>query len=745
MLFDLRVVCYINGLRFDPRSVCYFATAGQLESFQIDVPAVPEWDILPVRSHCVVFFTDPVTRSWRMLCEGEYVETQKSKQGIGTRNRTLIFRSLLGYWESANYVSLMSTSNTSNDSGSPIDTMVTAWANGQRLPYEKQGENAEELMDLRQVINTGVKPETKVSTFIPTIVRTVTLQTPVETYYMYNRKIENKFHAMEDDNIESIINYKMFMSLADGSNMFGYGGSTTLQNLIRIYEDYTMYIHTSIPSPHVFTAGGRAANEMKLMANVFIPHLYSVIPPACNVIFYDQIQVLSWGRSLISEPTRVIASTLTPLTMGTPAPFMYMINSEQNVSSFMTAMRKAKTAPVGMSHDFLTEEELLKGVVPSFASIGFEKFRLSKEDANAAANRGESPQDRMDFYIQEAVKHQYILERGKMRTCQLTCSFLPYVVPGFPCLIEDTTGSFFGLVQSVQHTLPCTGTPSTTVTVTHVREAYVQQGVNRSGPFPRWLNSAFHPANITQTYKELLGLDNWNGLGSMRGDGVAAMVPEQSIVEDTFGKDAAVRLMNPDFVGDAEADSTYGESKQDRQARIQAEENKSADLTVPPQANLDELARKVVQVPTYSADLSKKINDGSSDDYIAKRLRAMPQPDFAFLSFQYRNGTGISQYNTFHGLATTLRDMDSYEASILEDLDADGFSGIRKKAKGHPLFSHPERLEFLGVPALAQQTPTSRPVNLYGVYQSAGEAFLPLRQNATIVIKEAVDKMITAI
>jgi hypothetical protein len=719
MLFDLRIVCYINGLRFDPRSVCYFSTAGALDSFQLDVPAVPEWDILPVRSHCVVFFTDPVTRSWRMLCEGEYVETQKSKQGSGMRNRTLMFRSLLGYWESANYVSLMSTSNASNDSGDPMNSMVTAWANGMQLPaFDSQGEEAEELMDLREVINNGANPEKKVSTFVPTIIRTVTLQTPVETYYLKNRKLENKFHTMEDKEIESVIDYKMFMSMADGSNAFGFGCSTTLANLVRIYEDYTMYLHVAVPAPHVFTASGWLADELKLMSIIFIPHLYPVVPPACNVIFYDQIQVLSCGRSLLAEPTRVIASTSTPVTMGTPAPFLYMVNTDQTVRSFLTA----QTAPVAMSHDILSEEERLKGVVPSFASIGFEKFQLDQKTIDEA-DESDEVMNKMDFYIQEAVKHQYMLERGKMRTCQLTCSFLPYVVPGFPCLVEDTTGSFFGMVQSVQHTLPCTGMPTTTVSISHVREAYVQQGTNRSGPYPKWLNKAFHPMEVTETYKQLLGLDNSGGLGSMRGK-AAAMVADDAIVNDFLSNSGpAIASMAPTTT--------------------------SKPATKPPeimpQVNLDELARQVVQVPTYSADLSQKVNDGSADNYIAKRLRAMPQPDFAFLSFQYRNGTGLSQYCTFHGLSSNKRDVDSYDAAIPEDLDGDGSGKVSKKSKGHPLFAHPEKLTFVGVEGAAKAEKAGPSTTLYGVYTADGQPFLPLRQNATLVIKQAVDKMITAV
>src|ERR1019366_10665456 len=106
--FDFRVVCYINGILFYPRAVNVSAQNGDFHGFTIDLPAVPQWEVLPARSHCVVFFTDPISQQWRMMCEGEYSGYSKSKQSHGQRARSLNFRALHAYWQTTSYTSLLS-------------------------------------------------------------------------------------------------------------------------------------------------------------------------------------------------------------------------------------------------------------------------------------------------------------------------------------------------------------------------------------------------------------------------------------------------------------------------------------------------------------------------------------------------------------------------------------------------------------------------------------------------------------
>ncbi len=109
MAFHFGVVIYINGVRFDPSSATYSAEEGGEYRFSVDVPAVADWDILPARSHGALFFTDPVTQLWRFMAEGEYVSVSKAKSATGSRQRTLHFRSIFGWWNQAIFTSIMST------------------------------------------------------------------------------------------------------------------------------------------------------------------------------------------------------------------------------------------------------------------------------------------------------------------------------------------------------------------------------------------------------------------------------------------------------------------------------------------------------------------------------------------------------------------------------------------------------------------------------------------------------------
>ena len=96
MALPHKVVVYINGYRFDPLNVTCTFQAQEVCNFQVDVVPVPQWDLLLPRSHGAVFFLDPLTNVYRLMCEGEYVGLSRSKVGTGHRTRTLLFRGLHG-------------------------------------------------------------------------------------------------------------------------------------------------------------------------------------------------------------------------------------------------------------------------------------------------------------------------------------------------------------------------------------------------------------------------------------------------------------------------------------------------------------------------------------------------------------------------------------------------------------------------------------------------------------------------
>lgn len=635
MASDLRVVSFINGIPFYPQSVTFTATRGATPSFTLTVPAVPQWDLLPERSHCVVFFIDPVTRTWRFLYEGEYDKTHRGRLSTGARSRTLCFRSLFGYWDQADFTTLSGCA--AKPSGQPdlVYETVIARAAGQNLTFKDNGgppqlDNLQAIIE--QVIAAADKDKAQtLSGAFPAFVKRATIQTPVEAFYADKRKVLDKFSTEPDSEVTTVMTFARFRDcLTNQFNPVMGKPNTKLSELLAAYENMAFYQHTPLPAGFVNDAG-------KLVELQFIPQLYGVLPPACNVIFSDQIVSSQINLDILHQPTRVVTEVTFPFAPNGNAglPIIYMAN---DATTLNVTAQKANEA---VTHDALSPTELLRGVVATSVSIGFEK--LVKTDTQDLTADSTAPKnDELTTLIEEAVKYQYTIERARYMVAELSCSFLPYVVPGYPCLVEDSSGSYHGMLESVTHMIPCTGVPSTSLSVSTLRPAYVEKGTNNSPPLPRWLSKIFRPEQVMGTYKKTLGTAT-------------------------------------DF---AETVATEGAP------------NEVA------QANLDILASNVISTPTYDAELNLE-----SDPYdlaiVANQLRNEVDTQSAMLQYQYRQGTSISEYASFHGLNITGIDdgnmADEFTAPLTGNND---------------LFGSPAGLRFVGKGETGS--------NIYGVYQLVG-------------------------
>jgi hypothetical protein len=350
---------------------------------------------------------------------------------------------------------------------------------------------------------------------------------------------------------------------------------------------------------------------------------------------------------------------------------------------------------LAMTHDILSERELLQGVNAVHVPVGLEKVQ-STHDNNGGP--------KLETYMALATRHHFDVMRGAMRHVELNCVFLPYLAPGFPCLVEDPTGPYFGIVARVQHNLPATGQPTTSVTISHVREAYEIKDVNRNAPPPRWLNARFLPSQIDTTYKKLFGENAYQTFGTFH----AAMVPASQITVDN--KDP--------------------------------NQNDVVDYYAVEQTNLDHLARLVVPTPLYSKDLD--IIDDTSQTPTAELLRASGDTQAAMQRYQFRPGVSLSQFLLFHHLPVQVpENIDDSSSTPPADL-----APVAGAEGGHPLYGNPFGLKLVG-----ENTAAANPASVYGVYElvpasaqsrvGGGTLISDLRQRASRTIKARIDLGIT--
>jgi hypothetical protein len=713
MNVPFKLLSYINGILFYPAGVSYSSTEGEHATFTLTMPAVPHWAILPVRSHCAVFYTDPVSNSWRLLCEGEYIGDVRQRSASGTRYRALAFRSMHALWETTTYAGMcglaggdISQSSRVIASGGVAETVANS-----SLDLYRQ--NLDAIM--RQYVSAGVV----ISSFIPNFLAGAMQQTPVDAFYNEARQLNHKQFALPDQEIGKVINVELINRLMRESwNSQSLGPNTSLETIVRSIENLSMYKHVTIPAPPIYRTVDQATriDQYVIGELLFLPHLYCSVPPACNVIFKDQITNLSGQRNYMSEPTRVVVQLSDKLTaqnlplfvMSNDAERAVSIGTLRNVKGAAENQTNEGAAPGTLTiHDFLTREEYDRGVTPQFISLPIQSLVTREDEKVKAASDPVKETNKIIDYTSHSARHYYEVARGAQRRVTVNATFLPYLVPGFPCLVEDDDGSFWGMIASISHSLVPSMQPSTTVEVTHVRDAYIVDGTLRNTYNPLWLNKAFLPNAINKTYDDLFGANAPDAVKA--GDSLtphAAMVPASIITS----------------VGTTQT---------------------SISLNAADQVNLDELAAYVIPIQRYTHDGRFVALDTSNT--VASKIRRTDDVQLNCLKFQYRPGTTLTQFAKFHKLAGVRDGADSTVSGLTSANDVDYiFSSSPPPtdlAMGTPhlLFGSPVKMKFTGKESLLAGSP-------YGVYtlESDGNSQVTyIRQQAALTIRDAINQVIT--
>jgi len=735
--FAVSVIVYINGVKFSPMNVAISASDGSHLSFSVDVPAVPEWDALPERSHCAVFFADPVSNAWRFMCEGEYIGYNKMKSAQGARRRSLLFRGLHAMWDT---VQLMSVTGLGVDG-----TLKQIVANSQSLVTGTDAPSTSKLQtSLAAFLATEKNTKSPMSIMLMSLIDAMVKQSPVDTFYHSARAVANKTFAFADVQITQRLNVELLNMMMTGIGREQSQGKT-LSRIIGELENVALYHHVPLLAPPMVNlTGAKAADNNAVVGSgyripemLFIPHLYGAIPPACNVIFTDQIVDISATRNFLAEPTRVIAQIETGAVAGNvQVPAFVVVNSVERaivtnsiIKQSSISFRNDHSAPgmragICATHDLLTTEEYHRGVIPHFVSLPMENFgpavstdplKLPPDQTRTGATIKE--RDYIE-YVQAAARTHFEAVRAGARSANVTCTFLPYVAVGFPCLIEDKTGPFWGIISAVTHIISATGAPSTSLQISHVREAYAVDERLRNVPLASWICDKFYPDRIEKNaYNVVFGtnvskVSNVNSSsGGAAAGGHSAMLPTDLIMKSL-------------------------------QNITESASNKSEYATK--QINLDELARLVMNVPSYTKDFSMASQPVGST--IAANIHSSPDPGRAALEYQYRPGVSLSQYAEFHALpgvqktkAGDAGDPDfAFGRAEPDDLDSSGTGA-------HKLFAAPQRMVLMK---------SASGANAYGPYElasadfsyvlSKGTSFLsPIRQNAARMIKAAINAGIT--
>ena len=220
----------------------------------------------------------------------------------------------------------------------------------------------------------------------------------------------------------------------------------------------------------------------RLYATMIHPDIYMVPPPRCNVVFPDQAMSIRFGRSWLTEVTRLTLFGRTE--SGRDKKDSYFSPNAEMLAG-PTGKDTAKAAATSSS--FLMRHEKFTGIVPSILGLGdndiYKKIHAKtiKDAKKAATADGATPYNEGDYegeakyskmpHMQRAANYAFFASRYGGRGLAVTMRFNPAMIPGFPALILDPSreGSqkdekvtdsgthFVGMVEELTHVLDATG------------------------------------------------------------------------------------------------------------------------------------------------------------------------------------------------------------------------------------------------------------------------------------------------
>lgn len=162
----------------------------------------------------------------------------------------------------------------------------------------------------------------------------------------------------------------------------------------------------------------------RLNSQIFRPDIWFSSPPRCNVLFPENYLNVSYQRSFLGEPTRLLLKT-NDAFFGEDELFDQFYYAPKS----LTVKGESNSLQASLRNDLL-DHELYTGVLPVFEKMS----ELNIFAVRSGTVDGKVPKVGL---AQRSCNFLYFKYRFAARQMQISGKFNPYVAPGFPGLIID--------------------------------------------------------------------------------------------------------------------------------------------------------------------------------------------------------------------------------------------------------------------------------------------------------------------
>lgn len=224
---------------------------------------------------------------------------------------------------------------------------------------------------------------------------------------------------------------------------------------------------------------------------IFKPHVYTLAPPTCNVLFPNMYDSLGYNEDFMQETTRLqmqpqLPTVLDPqrkLTQGLyitrPSELEIFIATVQDSAKNKSKQRTpdgrfadgASQAPTFGDYDWTTNEERIRGIVYNFINLAPAPSTLTLQGQGERKPTG-SRKGGVPKYLQNVASYEYYKSKFMARQASMSGPLNMRPIPGFPILALDDSQANMNMVaylDAIVHSIDAKGSGTTQYSIRYPR------------------------------------------------------------------------------------------------------------------------------------------------------------------------------------------------------------------------------------------------------------------------------------
>jgi hypothetical protein len=234
-------------------------------------------------------------------------------------------------------------------------------------------------------------------------------------------------------------------------------------------------------------------SEEKIIGGlIFKPHVYTISPPSCNVLFPNMYDSMNFSENFLELTTRLAMKPQLPMvspaiSRAVTSGMLIQRPSELEIFTALVRDPKRKTilartpdgkfadgagqVPTFTDYDWTTNEERLRGIVYNFMNLAPAPTTLTLAKQGTKTNTG-NRKGGITKYLQNIASYEWYKSKFVSRQTSLKGPYNMRPIPGFPLLALDDSASNLNVIanlESISHHIEASGSAFTQYTIGYAR------------------------------------------------------------------------------------------------------------------------------------------------------------------------------------------------------------------------------------------------------------------------------------